>query len=286
VRFSPAFLISGSTFLALFLGVLAWSTPSARCCHPGNLPLINHFTNDLTECRPWATLVDMNDNEPKPPLAPPTAAEKRHYFRLKQLVIDDLDVIDTAFYRLAGNLRAILEEYLYRVEFPSFDKFCETVCGKHRSYIYRLIKSREIIDRLKEAGVPKNELPDHERVCRELAAYPANDQHRIYQRARELRISQNRTEPLDSETIREAAMSIDSTRAERAKITAALEFIQSVEGMRRKLEKTNIDWTMMDVRHQQRLWKALSYLMAVCGKQIQGRPKELEYPEEREEDQS
>src|SRR4029077_10819477 len=100
-----------------------------------------------------------------------TPAEEEKYNKLKQQIHDDLDVIGSAWARVARRLRTIRDERLYRKDYKTFDDFCQTELNRKRDYIYKLISARDTLDQLIADGVKRKELPDNERFLRELSHF-------------------------------------------------------------------------------------------------------------------
>jgi hypothetical protein len=84
-----------------------------------------------------------------------------------------------------------------------------------------------VIEELMLQGVKESELPNSERICRELANYPMPDMKKIWQRAKQLSLAKGKSQP-DSITVREAAVTSEGDpKARRRQIT---ELIQRFEG--------------------------------------------------------
>jgi hypothetical protein len=189
---------------------------------------------------------------------PLSSAERTKYNTLKKEVLDNLDIANSALMRVARDLRTIRDERLYREEADSFEVWCPKVLGKQRAYIYKLISAGDTLQTLLALGVPGTELPSSERLCRELARYPAADMKKIWSRAKELALMKGTAQP-DSITVREAAVQIEGTP--KAKERAAIELCQKLEGIGRSL-KISIGWVDMTDRENARIKKALALIVA------------------------
>ena len=53
--------------------------------------------------------------------------------------------------------------------------------GKDKRYVNRIIQAHGVIEDLMLEGVKESELPNSERICRELAHYPMPDMKKIWQ---------------------------------------------------------------------------------------------------------
>ena len=56
-----------------------------------------------------------------------------------------------------------------------FEEFCRSFVGKDKRYVHRLIQAHGVIEDLMLEGVKESDLPNSERICRELASYPISD---------------------------------------------------------------------------------------------------------------
>jgi hypothetical protein len=141
------------------------------------------------------------------PLSP---AERTRYAALKQSVLDHIDIAHSALMRVAQDLKVIRDERLYREEAYTFEEWCPKVIGHQRAYIYKLINAGDTLQALLSQGVPGTELPNSERLCRELSRYPKADMRKIWSRAKQLGLIKGTAQP-DTMTIREAAVQIEGT---------------------------------------------------------------------------
>jgi hypothetical protein len=91
----------------------------------------------------------------------------RHYNALKRQIHADVKTIASALLRLSKNLKEIRDKQLYFIDGHStFQEFCQKEIGQSRQQVYRLIQAHDIMQQLLDAGVPLEELPEHERMCR------------------------------------------------------------------------------------------------------------------------
>jgi hypothetical protein len=197
-------------------------------------------------------------------------AERIRYIELKKELEDNLDIIATAFVRVGRILRTIRDQRLYRAEYDSFESFCRGFIGKDRRYLNRIIQAEGLINALLEEGVPSTELPSSERLCRELALYPAADAKKIWTKAKQLALVNGKAQP-DGMTVREAAVQIEGTP--QAKQRAAVELAQKLEGISRSL-KISIGWTEMTPREEARVKKALGYIAGQAATLLRSAPAE------------
>ena len=113
-------------------------------------------------------------------MGPMTPAELHKFKALKEELASQLDIINTAFIKAGRILRQIRDERLYRGEFDTFQLFCDSMVGKDKRYVNRIIQAAGVIETLMLQGVRENELPNSERICRELANYPTSQLKLIY----------------------------------------------------------------------------------------------------------
>ena len=110
-----------------------------------------------------------------------TAEERREYAALKaeiqQHVYEGLK-----HFELAGlKMRRVRDARLYREEHDTFVEFVRAELGKSRRFADYLINACGVMEDLRSQGIAQ--LPDGERVCRELAKFPKRDRAVIYKRA-------------------------------------------------------------------------------------------------------
>lgn len=93
----------------------------------------------------------------------------RHYNSLKKKIHANIQTIDTALFELGEYLREIRDKRLYWVDnYSTFQEFCEKELCNSRQQVYRLIQAHDVMQDLLVQGVPHGELPETERMCREI----------------------------------------------------------------------------------------------------------------------
>jgi hypothetical protein len=204
-------------------------------------------------------------------MGPMTPAERNRWKSLKEELASQLDIINTAFIKAGRILRQIRDERLYREEYDTFEKFCGSMVGKDKRYVNRIIQAHDVIDELLLGGVKETDLPNNERICRELANYPMPDMKKIWQRAKQLSLAAGKSHP-DSITVREAAATIEGDPKARRRQIA--ELLQRFERIARALKLT-IGWGDMEPREIERLRKALTQIAAATATHLEGIPKEF-----------
>ena len=204
-------------------------------------------------------------------MGPMTLAELNRYKALKEELASQLDIIKTAFIKAGRILRQIRDERLYRGEFDTFEQFCRSMVGKDKRYVNRIIQAHDVIEELMLGGVKETELPNNERICRELANYPMPDMKKIWQRAKQLSLAAGKSHP-DSITVREVAATVEgSPQAGRRQI---IELVQRFEGIARKMKLT-IGWGDMEPTEIERLRIALAEIAALAATHLEAIPKEF-----------
>ena len=199
-------------------------------------------------------------------------AELNRYKALKEELASQLDIINTAFIKAGRILSQIRDERLYRGEFDTFEQFCRSMVGKDKRYVNRIIQAHGVIEDLMLEGVKESELPNSERICRELANYPMPDMKKIWQRAKQMSLAAGKSHP-DSMTVREAAATVEGVNPE-ARRRQIVELVQRFEGIARKM-KLIIGWGDMEPREIERLRKALAQIAALATTHLEGIPKEF-----------
>lgn len=205
-------------------------------------------------------------------MGPMSRAELTRYSSLKAELADQLDIINTAFIKVGRIMSQIRDQRLYRGEFDTFEQFCKSIVGKDKRYVNRLIMAHDVVEQLMLEGIKESELPNSERVCRELANYPTADITKIYRRAKQLALTKGKAQP-DTMTVREAAATLEgvSDEARRRQIT---ELLQRFEGIARAMKLT-IGWGDLEPPDVERLRAALETIASLAATHLEGLPKEF-----------
>jgi hypothetical protein len=108
---------------------------------------------------------------------------------LKEELMSHIDIINTSLSHMGKVMREIRDQRLYRAEYRTFEDFCKSLVHKDKRYMNRVIQAADVIEELMLQGVDKDELPNSERICRELANYPTSSLKLIYKRARQMALA-------------------------------------------------------------------------------------------------
>jgi hypothetical protein len=122
-------------------------------------------------------------NLPVSPSVVPALSKKEQqvYTRCLREVHEDLKLIHKAFVRLARNLAKIRDRRLYFAGgYATFEEFCGRELGRSRQQIYRIIAAHDTLQLLLDAGIPESDLPETERLCREIRALPPEAQAPVW----------------------------------------------------------------------------------------------------------
>ena len=104
---------------------------------------------------------------------PPTKADYKRYSSMLTEIRADIVVVEHALQRLGRNLRSIRDKRLYFCGgFATFQDFCQKELGQSRQQVYRLISAFDVMQDLLAQGVPQEDLPQSERLCREIRLLP------------------------------------------------------------------------------------------------------------------
>jgi hypothetical protein len=96
----------------------------------------------------------------------------------------------------------VQEDRLYRKYYDSFEEFIKAELGHQRDYGYKLIKAHDVLTGLLEEGVSAANLPDTERLCRELARVPDKKERKlVWERSNMLAEKQGK--PMDATLIQD-----------------------------------------------------------------------------------
>jgi hypothetical protein len=100
---------------------------------------------------------------------PITKQERVRYNAFLKELKDNTEVVETGLLKVSHALREIQKDRLYREHYGSFEQFIGAELGMGKAYGYRLIKAYDVLDNLLEQGIREANLPNTERLCRELA---------------------------------------------------------------------------------------------------------------------
>ena len=132
-----------------------------------------------------------------------TEEQRREYADLKTGIQHHMEEGLRHFEAAGQMLLRMRDNRLYREEFPTFNDFCRATFQQNRRYADRLIAAFSVMEGLRAEGVLQ--LPDSERICRELAKYPKVDRVGMLKRAQAIA---KRRDPTYL-TIRDAATTKD-----------------------------------------------------------------------------
>jgi hypothetical protein len=106
--------------------------------------------------------------------------EVRRYVELVNAVHEDITTAQNALHRLAENLAIIHRDRLYYAGgYATFGDFARAEIGS-RTRAYYLLDAREVLGNLLAAGFTEGELPDKERLCREIVKLSTIDQVKVW----------------------------------------------------------------------------------------------------------
>lgn len=100
------------------------------------------------------------------------------YFELKTR-------IRKSWFDMGESLREIQSRKLYRVEFDTFQAFCEQTLEITRRRAYQLIEAASIVEEIKNVNPGTHLLPGSEAAARPLVGLPAEDAAEVWKRATE-----------------------------------------------------------------------------------------------------
>ena len=146
-------------------------------------------------------------------LKPSKADQERYRVALRRLH-KNLETITNTFAQVSADLALIRERRLYLIGgYDSFKSFCEAELGKSRMRVNQLLQAHEIMRELMESGVPEAELPENERLCRELRGIPIDLRSEVWDLVKKncARIGR---EP-DRSDVHKAAKQLESDSAKR-----------------------------------------------------------------------
>jgi hypothetical protein len=168
----------------------------------------------------------------EPAFKPPSKADYVKYQTILNEVHEDIRLIGKSLLRLSKNLKRIHDKRLYLCgSYSSFEEFCKAELGKGRQYIYKLIQSHDVLQHLLVSGVAEQDLPETERLVREIRQLHPDNQVLVWKAV--MKIKKNLGRP----------PTVYDVQAEAAKISGASktidrqqdELIKRFEGAARAL---------------------------------------------------
>lgn len=92
----------------------------------------------------------------------------------------NITTAQNALHELADDLATIRRDRLYYLGgYATFGDFCKVEIGS-RTRAYYLLDAREVLENLLSAGFTEAELPDKERLCREIVKLSPTDQAKVW----------------------------------------------------------------------------------------------------------
>jgi hypothetical protein len=175
--------------------------------------------------------------------------EQRAYTRALHEVHEDLKLIHKAFVRLARNLAKIRDRRLYFAGgYATFEEFCGRELGRSRQQIYRIIAAHDTLKLLMDAGIPETDLPETERLCREIRSLPTESQPSIWRAVRRAKAKPTIVD-IQAEAVKQ--LNSDDTIERQQK-----EILSKFEGMARGL-KMGLTFDTLTDDYRRRLTVAL-----------------------------
>ena len=172
----------------------------------------------------------MHESKPIPVLA---KAEHTLYAKCLREIKSDLQTVEKAFVRFVKNMAIIRDRRLYYAGgFATFEEFCTTEIGKATQTVYRLIAANDTHNLLRAQGVAEEDLPDTERLCREIRSIPAEFQGPVWKSVLRVKRDQGRKATIvDIQTEAVKIVNSDATVERQQK-----EVLSKIEGVARSLK--------------------------------------------------
>jgi hypothetical protein len=143
-------------------------------------------------------------------IVPTLTEEQRREYALLKAEIQQEIYEGLRHFEIAGlKMRRVRDARLYIEEHDTFEAFVRAKLGKSRRFADYLISACGVMEDLRSQGIAQ--LPDSERICRELAKFPKIDRAKILQRAQAIA---KRRDPTYLQ-VRDAATAIVPTKAQR-----------------------------------------------------------------------
>ena len=189
-----------------------------------------------------------------PPAIPTLAkAEVNLYQRCLKQIREDLKLVQKAFARFARNMATIRGKRLYYAGgYATFEEFCQKEIGKTRQQVYRIIAAHDTLQHLLTQGIPETELPETERLCREIRVLPVDSQAPVWKAVMRIKREKGRS-PTIIDIQEEAVKHVNSSATiERQQ----KEVLTKLEGMARGL-KMGLSFDTLTEDYRRRLTVAL-----------------------------
>jgi hypothetical protein len=176
--------------------------------------------------------------------------------------------VESALLRIAKALKEIKEGRLYRAHYNTFEDFVATELGKGREYGYRLVRCESVLTGLLEDGISAANLPDTERICRELARLDPKLRKNVWQRS--LLMAEQAGKPVDAklvdEVIDEQADEQDEPEKEHKRRRKHLKaLVEEFDGVRTKVS-VGVDFEGWDKVDLERFGTIVDDIMVRVGK--------------------
>jgi len=144
----------------------------------------------------------------------PSKADHDRYRVAVRRLHKNLETISNTFAQVSADLALIRERRLYLIGgYDSFKSFCQAELGKSRMRVNQLVQAHEIMRELMESGVPEAELPENERLCRELRGIPIDLRSEVWDLVKK-NCARTGREP-DRSDVHKAAKQLESDSAKR-----------------------------------------------------------------------
>jgi hypothetical protein len=194
-----------------------------------------------------------------------SAADHKRYNKALKEIREDLTLIDHSIRRVATNLELIQSKRLYLCgKYGTFAEFCQKEIGKTRQHVYRLISAKAVLDNLLEAGVPESDLPETERLCREIhkSCKDPEDQARLWRvvHGAVKRAGRGGAEVIDVQEGAKEVLGKDSGASQRQQT----ELIQKFEGINRSL-RVGLSFEVLEPAFRRRLVVVLMEIAEAVG---------------------
>ena len=183
----------------------------------------------------------------------PTKTDYKSYKRILSEIHTDIETIDTALRRVTRNLKTIHDRHLYLCgHYATFEEFCNRELGKSRQQVYRLLQAHDVMQTLLESGVSEADLPQSERLCREIRKFDPDEQARVWKAV--TRITQQRGRPATIADVQQVGA--DELESPSAIERQQRELIQKFQGIHRAM-RVGLRFDTLDSRFRRELIRTL-----------------------------
>jgi hypothetical protein len=141
-----------------------------------------------------------------------TKGDQKRYRTLLHQIKEDISVVENSILRISRALAEIKTKPLWRIYYHSWEEFVRVELGTGRAWGYRLVKAHSLLQQLMDEGVEESNLPDSERLCRQLLAFDPEMRKNIWDRVQLM--SRKTGQPVDANLVEKVGTELEGEEGE------------------------------------------------------------------------